>query len=136
MHITIRDAQFRIVLGTTDPDVLSAWSKADGRTVTRVDLWPSKGGGAQLGIAWSDGSTYIGDWPVAHDCAAWCRERRHRDAWPTITLHLPATPSRPRQDLEYLRWAAGLWPEGSPERMEYMRRLSAAESFRSNATRG
>lgn len=130
MHITIRDANFRIVLGTTDVDVLAAWSRADGRTVTRLDLWPAIGGGCQLGIAWSDGSTYIGDWPSGPECARWCRLQR---GWPTITLHLPVTPSRPRQDIEYLSWAAGLWPKGSPERMNYLRRIAVAESFRSNA---
>ena len=73
-QIIIRDRDMRIVSRGHSPATLAAW--ASGRLIERADVWPARGGGCQLGLAWADGSTYIGDWPTLTDCLAWCLQHR------------------------------------------------------------
>lgn len=73
-QILIRDRDMRIVLRGDSPSTLALWNR--GRAIERADVWPARGGGCQLGLAWADGSTYIGDWPDLSACLAWCLGHR------------------------------------------------------------
>ena len=80
--VVIRDVDFKPVRASRNLRGIMEYTRK--HAVQRVDIWPGKDGGAQLGIAWLDGASCITDFASAHVCKQWCAARR---AFPAATIH-------------------------------------------------
>ena len=80
--ITIRTAEGRFAAkGDARPTISERAARVP---VERIDVYAATDA-AMLGVAWTDGSTGICDWPNARDCVDWLRSQ----AWATgkIRVH-------------------------------------------------
>ena len=75
MTVVIRDAEFYVVSTTKNLRGIIEYSRR--HRVERVDIWPGKDGGAQLGITWSDDASTITDFVDSTVCREWCAKRRN-----------------------------------------------------------
>lgn len=80
--IKIHDINMRTV--STSRNLRGILEYTRKNTVERVDIWPNSNG-AQVGIAWHNGSTCITDFADATVCAQFFRHRIAR--FPNVIIH-------------------------------------------------
>lgn len=74
MNIIIRDPNFKIIsIGKSLRPVAARLASIGAQ---RIDIWPDDAGGAQMDIAWIDGSSMIADVPALSTIRSWVEKRR------------------------------------------------------------
>lgn len=82
MTVVIRDIDFQVASRSRNLRGILEYSRR--HPVERVDIWEARGGAAQLGIAWSNGSTCVTDFASFEVCKRWCAARRN---FPPARIH-------------------------------------------------
>jgi len=85
--ISIRDSEFKVV--GVGRNLRIVMDRSRRIKIERVDIWPGKSEGAQVGVAWVDGSSSIFDFADAGIAKKFFESRVKRLGWPQPKIHLP-----------------------------------------------
>ena len=84
--ITIRDRNFTVV--SRSKNLRGVLRRCAAFDLSRVDIWPTVGGGALFGLAWVDGSTSIFNFADLTIAKRFFESRVSRRGWPVPIIHL------------------------------------------------